>query len=244
MADSIEYLRKFNMVSVIVRMLLAALGGFCVGYGRSRKQRNAGMRTYTLVSIGAALTVLISMYEYEMLCTQWSWISNDVNIKFDGTRFASQVISGIGFLAAGTILSVSHQQISGLTSAIGLFAAAGMGIAAGAGFYECVLAAVLFIVIAMEGMQALEVDFKRRLRNITVFVEFDTIEDINSVTDTIRMLGAKIIEMEFERTEKSDGQNPSAILILKLSKEQSSHSALLSSVAELPCVYGVRELIS
>ncbi|MBQ8921693.1 MAG: MgtC/SapB family protein [Oscillospiraceae bacterium] len=244
MLEMIEYLREFNLASVIVRMLLAALAGFSVGYGRSRKQRNAGMRTYTLVSIGAALTILISMYEYEMLSTHWAWVSNDVDIKFDGTRFAAQVISGIGFLSAGTILSVSHQQISGLTSAIGLFAAGGMGIAAGAGFYECVLAAVLFIVVSMEGMQTLEVSFKRRLRNITVFVEFDSIEDIGTISDVIQQLGAQIFELEIERTEAVDGQYPSAILSLKLAKGQSSHSAMLSSVAELPCVYAVRELIS
>ncbi|MBR3268722.1 MAG: MgtC/SapB family protein [Oscillospiraceae bacterium] len=244
MRDFLEYLREFHLLSVVLRLLLAALAGFSVGYGRSLKERNAGLRTYTLVSIGAALTVLISMYEYQMLCTHWAWLENDVNIKFDGTRFAAQVISGIGFLAAGTILSVSHQQISGLTSAIGLFAAAGMGIAAGAGFYECVIFSAVFIIIAMEGMQSLEVTYKRRLYIITMFVEFDSIEDIGMISDTIHGLGAEIFDLEIENSEKTDSQNLSAILIVKLAKEQGSHSAMLSSVAELPCVFGVRELIS
>jgi len=244
MREIIEYLREFNLVSATLRLLLAALGGFAVGFGRSRKQRNAGMRTYMIVCIGAALTILISMYEYEMIRGQWAWASARGELKFDGTRFAAQVIAGIGFLAAGTILSVAHQQISGLTSAIGLFAAAGMGIAAGAGFYECVLFAVFFIVFALEGMQRIEVGLKRQMHHITISVEFSSIEDIETITDTVQKLDARIFELEIERSEPSDGQLPSAILSMKLAKHQSSHSAMLSSVAELPCVCAVRELIA
>ena len=211
MREIIEYLREFNLVSATLRLLLAALGGFAVGFGRSRKQRNAGMRTYMIVCIGAALTILISMYEYEMIRGQWAWASARGELKFDGTRFAAQVIAGIGFLAAGTILSVAHQQISGLTSAI--------------------------------GMQRIEVGLKRQMHHITISVEFSSIEDIETITDTVQKLDARIFELEIERSEPSDGQLPSAILSMKLAKHQSSHSAMLSSVAELPCVCAVRELI-
>ena len=239
-----EYLRGFNLASVALRMLLAVLCGTAVGYGRARKSRNAGLRTYILVSIGAALTMLISAYEYEMLRGQWSWVSQITDVKFDGTRFAAQVISGIGFLAAGTILSVGHQQISGLTTAIGLFAAAALGIAAGAGFYEVTVIAVVLIAVAMEALQPVEVSFKRRLHNITIFVEFDSIDDVGTITNTINELGAHIYDIDIERSERVKDCYPSAIFTMKLSREQSSHSGMLSSVAELPCVYAVRELIS
>ena len=146
MRSVILYLREFNAVSVAVRLLLAVLAGGAVGYGRARKQRNAGLRTYMLVSIGAALTLMISVYEHEMLSGQWAWLYQVADVKFDGTRYAAQVISGIGFLAAGTIIGTEHQQVSGLTSAIGLICAGALGIVAGAGFYECVLIGLALII--------------------------------------------------------------------------------------------------
>lgn len=240
----LEYLRNFNFLSVILRLLLAVASGFALGFGRSQKNRNAGLRTYMLVSVGAALTMLISLFDHEMLQTQWAWLWDVADVKFDGTRFSAQVISGIGFLAAGTILSVAHQQISGLTTAIGLFAAGALGIAAGAGFYEAVLAAIVCVIIAMELMHPVEVTFKRRLRNITINVEFEDISDVNTITERIKELGATIFEMEFERTERSGDKMPAAIIIMRLSRTNDSHSAMLSSVAELPCVCAVRELIS
>lgn len=240
----VEYLRDFNFSSVLLRLVLAVAAGCAIGYGRSKKNRNAGLRTYMLVSVGAALTMLISLYEHRMLGTQWAWVGQITEIKFDGTRFAAQVINGIGFLAAGTILSVAHQQISGLTTAIGLFTCAVLGIAAGAGFYEAVAVSVVCIIIAMEVMQPAEVTFKRRLRNITVNVEFEEIGEMNTITETIKGLGAKIYEIDFERTERSGDKLPSAIIVMKLARGNESHSAMLSSIAELNCVCGVRELIS
>ncbi len=238
------YLREFNVLSVVVRILLAVLSGGVVGYGRARMQRNAGLRTYMLVSLGAALTLMISAYEQEMLTGQWAWLFSVADVKFDGTRYAAQVISGIGFLAAGTIIGTEHQQVSGLTSAIGLVASAALGIAAGAGFYECVLIGLILLVITMECMKPLEVSFKRKLQNITIFVEFYSIDDVGTISDTVKAHGAQIFDIDIERTEQEGDKLPSAIMTLKLSRTQSSHSAMLSSVAELECVDAVRELIS
>lgn len=244
MQNVIEYLREFNTVSVILRLLMAALSGGLIGLGRAHKQRNAGLRTYMLVSIGAALTLMISAYEREMLAGHWAWLCQVTDVKFDGTRYAAQVISGIGFLAAGTIIGIDHQQVSGLTSAIGLVASAALGIAAGAGFYECVVIGIALIILTMECMQPLEISFKRKLHNITIFVEFRSADDIGTISDTVQALGAQIFEIDIERTEQEGDAMPSAIMVLKLSRERSSHSAMLSSVAELECVYAVRELIS
>lgn len=244
MTDPVEYLRSFNLLSVLLRLLLAVSAGGIIGYGRARKRRNAGLRTYMLVSLGAALTMLISLYEYEMLETQWAWLWDAADVKFDGARYAAQVISGIGFLAGGTIIAVSHQQVSGLTTAIGLVAAAALGIAAGAGFYEIVLIGMVLIMFSMEMLQPVEVDFKRKMRNITICVEFDSIEDVGTISQTIQDLDAKIYDIDIERSERTKDLYPSAIIVMKLSKKQSSHSSLISSVAELDCVRAVRELIS
>ncbi|MBQ3665193.1 MAG: MgtC/SapB family protein [Lachnospiraceae bacterium] len=244
MQAALEYLREFHFGSVVFRLLLATIAGGVVGYGRTQKRQNAGIRTYTLTSIGAALTILISMYEYEMLKGPWSEMTKLTELKFDGTRFSAQVINGIGFLAAGTIIAVSHQQVSGLTTAIGLFTSACLGIAAGSGFYECVFLAVVPIVITMEFMQPIEVIYKRKLRNITIHVEYNTLEDVNVIAGTILERGAQIFDLDIERMKKDGDKYPSAIVTVKLSKESPSHSGILSSLAELACVRSVQELIS
>ena len=239
----LEMLKEFNIVSVCFRLVLATLVGAIIGFGRSRQKQTAGMRTYLITCVGAALAALIGFYEYAMLKGDWSALSALTEIKFDGSRFASSVISGIGFLAAGSIMLIAHQQISGLTTAVGLFITACIGIAAGAGYYEIVVIATVFIVIVMELMQSVEVAVKRRMRNMTLHVDFNDLDNINVITDAIKNEGATVYEYEFENGKKNDAVI-SAIIYLKLSRENPSHSAVLSSVAELPCVSSAQELIS
>ena len=132
MGSAFTFLHEFNLVSILVRLLLAMACGGVIGYGRSRKKQNAGLRTYMLTAIGACMSVLLTLYEYEMMTGQWAPIVAEVGMKFDASRYSAQVISGIGFLAAGTILSSGHQQVTGLTTAAGLFTSVCMGMAAGA----------------------------------------------------------------------------------------------------------------
>ena len=244
MNDLLLHLRDFTFTTVILRLLLAFLSGTVIGYGRARKQRAAGLRTFILTSIGAALTTLLATYEYQMLCGPWADVVKEVGLKFDGSRYSAQVISGIGFLAAGTIISIGHQQVSGLSTAAGLFASVCMGIAAGAGFYECVIVVLVILIIVLDVMWPLEPAFKRRLRNITVFVEFNALENLNEISDIVRSRGATIYDIEIERPKRDRDKYPCAILILKMSREKPSHSGMLSSIAELDCVRTIHELIS
>ena len=115
----IQYLRELHFASVVVRLALAMLLGGCIGLERGRKRRPAGFRTYMLVCLGAALTVLLSLYEFTMVTGPWSDICAEIGIKTDVSRFGAQVINGIGFLGAGTILVTGRQQVKGLTTAAG-----------------------------------------------------------------------------------------------------------------------------
>ena len=239
-----DSLRQFNITSALVRLLLAMLSGGVVGYGRSKKARAAGFRTYMLISIGAAMAVLLTLYQYQMLTGAWSGVVAEVGLKFDASRLASSVITGIGFLGAGIIIKIAHQQVNGLTTSTGLFATMVMGLAAGAGFYECVIVALIMIVVVLNTMSPLEFAFKRRLRNITLNVEFNTVLDISCITEAIEAEGARVYDIDVERTERKDEKYPSAIFILQLSKQNHSHSGMLSSVAALSCVHSVQELIS
>lgn len=244
MQDIIAYLEDFNLVSVVIRLLLAVAAGVVIGYGRSKHGRDAGLRTFVLISIGACSAMIISLYEYEMLSTVWADTVETVGMKYDASRFGSQVVAGIGFLGAGIIIKASHQQVRGLTTATGMFATVCMGIACGAGFFSVVITAILLIELVLNLMAPLESEFKRRLRNITLSVDFTSLEDIDRITEAIGSLDAQIFDIEIERAEASRGKNPSAIFILKLSRENHSHSGMLSTIAELPCVYSVKELIA
>ena len=108
--------------SVVLRLALAMLCGGVIGYGRCRKQRPAGLRTYMLVCLGAACAVLVSLYLYMMLQGQWASVVKESGAKVDPARIAAQTIAGIGFLGAGIIIKVSHSQVSGLTTATGSYA--------------------------------------------------------------------------------------------------------------------------
>ena len=244
MIPALDFLREFRCATVILRLVLAVICGGVVGYGRSQKARAAGFRTYILISIGAAMAVLLTLYEYRMLNTLWADTVSRVGMKFDASRLASPVLTGIGFLGAGIIIKVAHQQVSGRTTATGLFATVCMGLACGAGFYELVLITLLLIVVVLNVMAPLEILFKRRLRNITLNVEFTELADVQAITEVIQAQAARIYDIDVERTERSGNKWPSAIFILQLSKENHSHSGMLSAVAELNCVRSVQELIA
>ena len=128
---------KMTVNANVLRLALAMLLGGCIGLERERKRRPAGFRTYMLVCLGAALTVLLSLYEYTLITGPWSALAAELGMKTDVSRFGAQVINGIGFLGAGTILVTGRQQVKGLTTAAGLWASACTGLAVGAGFYEC-----------------------------------------------------------------------------------------------------------
>ena len=239
-----EILREFNFLSVCCRLALALLCGAIIGYGRTRKNRTAGFRTYMMICVASALTILTSLYELEMQNTLWAPVVQAVGSKFDVSRLAAQVISGAGFLAAGSIIMVDHQQVEGLTTATGLFASVCMGIACGAGFYECVLISFVLIGLVLNVMTPLENLFKRRTRNIDLYVEFQSLEDIQTITEKIESRSASIHDIDVERLKKEGDRYPSAVFSLRLSKDRMSHSDMRATLAELPCVYSVQEIIA
>ena len=240
MLSFFDPLRQFTFGSLVLRLLLALASGGVIGYRRSKKSCAAGLRTYMLISLGAALSIAITLYEYQMLHSAWAETVAVVGEKFDASRLAAQAVTGIGFLGAGTILKVAHQQVKGLTTATGLFATVCMSLAAGAGFYECVITVLLLTVLVLNVMAPLEILFKRRLRNITLNVEMNDVEDVGVITEAIEAQHAQIYEIDVERTKSP----ASAIFILQMSRSNSSHSGMLSAVAELGCVRSVQELIS
>ncbi|MBE6799113.1 MAG: MgtC/SapB family protein [Ruminococcaceae bacterium] len=133
-------LRDVTLLAVAVRVLAALLCGGLIGMDRGLKKRAAGMRTYMLVSVGACLIMLTNQYIYQV-----------TNVG-DPMRMGAQVVSGIGFLGAGTIIVTKQNHIKGLTTAAGLWAAAAVGLALGLGFYEAALIGGLAVFIILTAM--------------------------------------------------------------------------------------------
>ena len=138
MEKLLQTIQEFNGISIALRLLLALVMGGLIGMERGRHGRAAGMRTHILVCVGSCMTALVGIF-----------ILEQVNIHENVTRIAAQVISGIGFLGAGTIMIRNQSVITGLTTAAGVWCTATIGIAVGYGFYwGAVIATVIALITA------------------------------------------------------------------------------------------------
>ena len=239
MIHAFDYFREMTFAGVALRLLLAMICGGAIGVNRAQKHRPAGFRTYILVCVGAALTVLLSLYLNEMLHTTWNSIAEEIGIRTDVSRFGAQVINGIGFLGAGTIIVTGSSEVKGLTT--GLWASACMGLAIGAGFFECVICGLVLILLSVHVFSALEVKILERARNMNVYVEFDTLNGVGTILTGVKSMGCRIYSVEIDRGEIKKGVNHSAILNLHLNKRL-THTAVLADIAHLNSVTRVYEI--
>lgn len=179
--DLIGNLRDLNLLSVIVRMVLAMIFGGTVGFERGLRQRAAGLRTHMLLCVGAASTMLVSQYMYA---------SYGVG---DPARLSAQVLSGIGFLGAGTIIITRRNQIKGLTTAATLWATACMGLAVGSGFYECALVMYVLLIFILLLVSVLDNRYLKIETSTAIYLEVrrevglgDAIRFVHEIGWTVR----------------------------------------------------------
>ncbi len=128
-----------TQVDWLIRLIIAGICGYAIGYERNSRSKNAGIRTHLIVSLSAALMIIVSKYGFMD-------IINLQGVGLDPSRVAAQVVSGIGFLGAGMIF-VHNQSVNGLTTAAGIWATSGIGMAIGSGLYFIGVAATLLIII-------------------------------------------------------------------------------------------------
>lgn len=241
MITALEYLRELNAPSMMLRLTLAMLFGGLIGLERGRKGRPAGFRTYMLVCLGAALTGILSQYLYVMLCTDWAEVSQLLNKKVDVSRIGAKAIGGIGFLGAGTILVTDRQQVKGLTTAAGLWASACMGIAIGAGFYECVVIAFLLITICMRILPRLENYLLENARNMNLYIEVSSLTCIGFIIDCIKEQDIQIYEVEILQGKRTSSEHPSAVFSIRLN-HKIRHEQLLLDIAKQESIIMVQEI--
>jgi putative Mg2+ transporter-C (MgtC) family protein len=225
----INYLREPNTVSMLFRLTLATVCGGLIGIERIRKRRPAGFRTHTLVCIGSALTMIISQY-------LWS-----IGQTTDLSRLGAQVINGIGFLGAGTIIVTGRQQVKGLTTAAGLWASACMGLAIGAGFYVGALVGCLLIILTTTILSYFEGAIMSTARNMNIYIEFESTNDIGAVIETLKETNVRIFDVEITKLRASDGLLPNAILSIRIPKKI-KHADVMAQISSIDGVHAVEEL--
>lgn len=163
MTDALLYLQDFNTVSICIRLLLAAFFGGVLGTERSKKHFGAGTRTYALVCLGSAATIIVNEY-----------VRMKANNAIDPARIAAQIINGIGFLGAGTIMVTKNNRVKGLTNAACLWVSAIIGIAVGSGFILGGILGFLFALFSILGLQHVHDWFTKYDRLMELYLEIDS----------------------------------------------------------------------
>ncbi len=216
---------------VVVRLAGAALLGAVIGLERERHEWAAGLRTHMLVCVGSALVMLVSMYGF-------AEVQNDAHVSFDPSRVAAQVISGIGFLGAGTILFLRQEVIRGLTTAASLWTIAAVGLAVGGGLYTAAVATTMIALVILALVRPLERRIFRRKesRQITVRVDhhFASLQEIEAIAER---LGGHLAELTIVPGDDGASDSIRVAFVRGVAK-----SDLLAMMNELRAVAGVLEI--
>ncbi|WP_279088533.1 MgtC/SapB family protein [Alistipes putredinis] len=204
------------------RLVLAAIFGTIIGLDREYREKEAGFRTHFLVSLGSALMMIVSQYGFSEILTH-----NGVSL--DPSRIAAQVVSGIGFIGAGTII-FNHQIVRGLTTAASLWATAGIGLTAGAGMSWLALAATILTLVALEGLSLVFRSLGSR-RMVVVFSASDR-AGVADTLDRIRTDGYMVVSYEVvPQVVGGDGITYRVTMVVK-AKPGSDNNQLLALLRE------------
>lgn len=214
---------------ILIRLLLAALLGSVVGLDRERLERGAGLRTHMLVAVGAALFMLVSAFGF-------ADVLGHQNVVLDPSRVAAQVVSGIGFLGAGTII-LRKEIVHGLTTAASLWAVAAIGLATGGGLYLAAVAAtfvVLFILLAIKPVER-HLFLNRRPRTLTLTIERKDFT-LSSLESAIRSADLHMESIVFRPSDSPTTE------IIQLTVDRVTPDKLTDLIDDLRGMQGVKEI--
>ena len=230
MLSFLDPIREFTLLAVVCKITLSMLFGGVLGLERGKKRRPAGLRTYMLVCIGATLVMITSQY-----------IMQTYSVG-DPQRLGAQVISGIGFLGAGTIIVTGKSQVKGLTTAAGLWAAACMGLAIGIGFYEGAIVSCFLMYLALTIFQRVDSRLYMYSKVIELHVEFASREYVSDFVRHLRTRSIQIVNLEVldSIAVKED------MVGIRISLDMPSrrhHGEVMASLGELEGVAYIEEVI-
>lgn len=225
-----EVLLELNFASITVRVVLSLVLGGIIGMERSRKNRPAGFRTYMLVCLSATLVMMTNQFIYKFYGGT------------DPARLGAQVISGIGFLGAGTIIVTRRSQVRGLTTAAGLWAAACLGLAIGIGFYEGAIIVGIVIVLIMTVFKNFDNWLTSNNKYITIYASFASIENFDNFIEFCKSSNIRVNDIELNKnTGLKDDLGIIAILNL-VNDKRCSHVEIIHSLSAFEGLNHIEEL--
>ncbi len=224
--NAILYSSPLAFETVILRLLLATLLSGAIGFERGFRGRAAGLRTHILVCIGSALSVMVGIFASETLGY----------VGVDPLRIAAQVVSGIGFLGAGTILVRGKTMVTGLTTAAGLWATATIGIACGIGFYWGALVSAVIALFSFGLLTTFERSGKHGKYNIKIYIECTDAARLNELMDTLTG-EHRLCEIEITpaRTGIVNHIGIEATMILKKKSNKANRIAKITALDTVLC---------
>lgn len=226
-----NWLSEINIWSILVKLALATLFGGVIGIERTAKKHAAGLRTYMMVCIGSAMAMMINEY----LITSYG--------TGDSARIGAQVISGIGFLGAGTIIITSRSRIKGLTTAAALWACATMGLSIGASYYTLATIGFVFIYVILTLLPFLENFINKHTSNFEIHIEFESRSDLKFFIKYIRDKNMKIKSIERNLAYESSGLSVYTIYIAGEKEFRfDDHSNIIEEIKNLDYVNYVEEI--
>ena len=224
-------LRDLNLLSILLRFVLSVICGGLIGLERGVKRQAAGFRTHILVCMGACIAMLTGQYIYEYFET-----------NSDPSRLGAQVISGIGFLGAGTIMSRETTRVRGLTTAAGLWAAACIGLAVGIGFFEAAIGATVVVMVTIVIFQRVDNFFYTRSPILRVYLEMESIDYVKGLIRTIRMNGMRVSGMELQKP-RSGMQNAVGIALVVKKNTRRNPVDMLEVISKVEGVTFIEETL-
>lgn len=222
-------LREVTLWAVCLRLLTAFLFGGIIGMERGLKNRPAGLRTYILVCVGSCLIMLTNQYIYQ------------VTQAGDPMRLGAQVVSGIGFLGAGTIIVTKHNQIKGLTTAAGLWACAGVGLALGIGFYEAATLACALIFVVLTVLQVWDNYMRRRTKFLELYLEISKTMSIGTLLRMFNELNISVESLQLEPDSTLSNDARSLIVNLK-TNTRFDHNDVIALLRNADGIHYLEEL--
>ncbi len=214
-----QILLEVNIVSTVVRLIISLVCGGILGFERGRKKRPAGFRTYMLVSMGSALVMITNQY----ICTLYE--------NVDPARMGAQVVSGMGFLGAGTIIITGRNRVKGLTTAAGLWAAACVGLAVGIGYYEGALIGCILILTVMGLLHSLDDRVMASTKVIELYIEFREISCMSNFMTFLKDNNMSISNLEIIRSNTLNEAGVAVVLTLRLPKKR-PHTEIIHQLSK------------
>lgn len=224
-----EILSQVNVVSVTLRLLLSIILCGIIGIERGLRNRPAGFMTYILVGMGSTLIMITNQY----ISTIYSGI--------DPTRMAAQVVSGIGFLGAGMIITTNRNEIRGLTTAAGIWATAAIGLAVGIGFYSGAILGCGLIIFSLVFLKKIDIYIKEHAKMMEIYLEYCEEFSMKNLSAYVDENGYKIYDIEFGRLKTINKEYGTLSFMIDF-KHKENHKQIIEEIRGLEGVAYIREI--